>query len=1811
MNDNQKTKKQLVEELQTLRTQIHAQPSQTAKPQETTAQSLLTSIDNIGHSILSQTNLDDLLDVLCEEVITTSIFRSLAVFLVDKATREIRRVPRTHKELNINRDVFVLPLNTQNIVGIVARTNQAIVIEGWDDRFAIDTNTKKPAPNDPSYNKFSYFIPISQGSEVIAIFATGSDKSDKEQTLHHIQILQPLFNQLAVALRYTQLIQQTQQQASQLQSQVYIQTNTIETQDRFLKSIDNIGQAILSSLDIDEILDTISGHIVHTGVFRSLTVALIKEKNIGIVRTIYPKKEGMIGKTSDRLEKSYPLDSNKVFPEVVRTGKLVVIDNGHDKRLDQSKDWEDNIAYFFPVKSNNKVQAVLATGSTVAQKTQTLQKIEAIQPLLGQLAIAIQNAQLHQEIKASIQIQEMNLRISNAVEKMKQKNDLNQVLYTCLTEIRKWMPHTCSMALHRITDTTQGIVESFRVDSNGPINTSPEVQTRTAQINQWQQTNLHVTHPRQHINLIVVNHLEAENPVGAQAIRARFNNLPIQSIIDISFSRGVLCIHSTQENAFSEKEQSIFKEITETLATGLARLEDLEHLSEQTELQSMNLKISDAVQKMTSKEDLHEVLKTIFTEIKKRKSDVCALSVHHIIEKASNTIETFRVSTQGTLPNSPETYRRPSLITQCQNLETLYILDTEDWDALKLEAFKKRMNHLPIRSFIDIPIERGALSIHSENKEAFTVKDIDIFQTILNPLSLGIARLEDLAYLQDHNKKQNALLQINRTIQSMITANDLEHVIQTICTQMRLCQINFAGMSIHRILNATTHLFETFRLSPAGTIEKITRRNHGAYKDWKNGQTIYRPDTQNDPQGLPTDYLKNTYKTFNLQVKSMLNVPFPQGILVLRSDKVNAFSPQDIRFIEQISETLSLGIARTEDLQSKEIQFQELENVYRFSPIGLFVIDKDLRLLRFNEKLAEINGLVPQDLGKTLDEIVPEQIRERRQQFEHVFETGEPTINLKVQGYTPKEPTVLKTWLANYYPLKSTTGKIDRILGAVVDITQQEEIQEQLRLNEARLKQAMQVANIGIWNWDIVTDQTTWWGDMFQIYGITPDEFTGNGADYLAFTHPDDREIQQKNIQLELDLATAKNPESLAANHSPKEFRIIRPDGSICTVEGDAIVETNSDGKPIRMLGVLIDITNRKNSEKALQESEHHLRLTLSAVPIGILLANTHSEIIQSNEAALDLLGLTEDELLGKTALDPDWNVLNEEGHKLDPQDFPIPQAIRTKTSIKNIYMRVYRPKTQDRIDLMVNADVLKDEQDNVKTVVCSFMDITELRQTTKALQQSDDLLKQAQHLAHLGSWTLNMATDQVQLSEELCSIYGLDPSEALTTFERILEIVHPEDRNMITENAQRFAETGIAESNEFRIIRPNGDIAILYGQAEVVTDAQDKVVGLIGTVQDITERKQMELERERTQRLRALGEMAAGISHNLNNILTGVLGPAQMLQLTDQTPQNREEIDTILTAGIRARDIVSRINKDWGTDTENLEATHINTVIQEAIHTARPRWKDAPESRGLTVELHQHLEDVPHIQGTPSGLYDIIINLIFNAVDAMPQGGRIALTTTHIQNHVRLLVSDTGTGMSEEILERIFNPFFTTKGDVGTGLGLSTVYGTINRWGGKIDVSSTVGQGTTFTLDFPIWKGEEVTTKPQTTSSAVNREGRILIVDDEDIVTRVLKRSLPEHHVDVVSSSSKALEIFTPNTYDILITDLGLPHLPGDQLANQLRQKDPLLTTILISGWELLPDDPRRVHFDFFVQKPFHDLNQFRRLVAEALDRKGQNSAS
>ena len=255
-----------------------------------------------------------------------------------------------------------------------------------------------------------------------------------------------------------------------------------------------------------------------------------------------------------------------------------------------------------------------------------------------------------------------------------------------------------------------------------------------------------------------------------------------------------------------------------------------------------------------------------------------------------------------------------------------------------------------------------------------------------------------------------------------------------------------------------------------------------------------------------------------------------------------------------------------------------------------------------------------------------------------------------------------------------------------------------------------------------------------------------------------------------------------------------------------------------------------------------------------------------------------------------------------------------------------------------------------------------------------------------------------------------------------------------------------------------------------------------------------------------------------------------------------------------------------------------------------RPKWKDEPEARGISVEVVMKLEDVPDIRGTDGELEEILLNLLLNCVDAMPHGGTITFHTRQANAAVELSVTDTGIGMGEETRRRVFEPFFTTHRGVGSGLGLSTVYGTVRRWGGSIDVESVLGGGTTFTLRFPLCDEQDIAEGEQSAASpqGLVRPARALLVEDDEATCSALDRILSEiHTVEIAQSGGDALEGFVPGRFDVALIDLGLETIPGDRVAEEMRARDPALATVLITGWVLEDDDPRLAEFDFRMQKP------------------------
>ncbi len=334
-----------------------------------------------------------------------------------------------------------------------------------------------------------------------------------------------------------------------------------------------------------------------------------------------------------------------------------------------------------------------------------------------------------------------------------------------------------------------------------------------------------------------------------------------------------------------------------------------------------------------------------------------------------------------------------------------------------------------------------------------------------------------------------------------------------------------------------------------------------------------------------------------------------------------------------------------------------------------------------------------------------------------------------------------------------------------------------------------------------------------------------------------------------------------------------------------------------------------------------------------------------------------------------------------------------------------------------------------------------------------------------------------------------------------------------------------------------------------------------------------------RSEKLRALGQMAAGIAHDLNNMLAAVLGQVELLRLRAPDRVTREALKTLETAATDGAHVVRRL-QEFARQRPRLSLSPVDLgqAVEEALEITRPRWRDEPQRLGRVIEARTMLDGLPHILGHAPEIREVLINLILNAVDAMPQGGTLALAGRAVAalrgqqgtgQWVELTVSDTGCGMTEEVRRRIFEPFFTTKGMHGTGLGLSVVYGIMERHRGRIQVVSAPGQGTTFTLRFEAVPPQAAVAPPVAAATLPARR-RILLIDDDPGVRQTLGSLLRAvgHQVVEAAGGADGLARFAEGAVDLVLTDLGMPEMNGWEVARAVKAASPRLPVVLLTGW-------------------------------------------
>lgn len=585
---------------------------------------------------------------------------------------------------------------------------------------------------------------------------------------------------------------------------------------------------------------------------------------------------------------------------------------------------------------------------------------------------------------------------------------------------------------------------------------------------------------------------------------------------------------------------------------------------------------------------------------------------------------------------------------------------------------------------------------------------------------------------------------------------------------------------------------------------------------------------------------------------------------------------------------------------------------------------------------------------------------------------------------------------------------------------------------------------------------------------------------------------------------------------------------------------------------------------------DHHYQLT------GLL--TTEGVLISANPAALKFINAKEKDVLGKFFWDTPW--FNHSTEAVEQIQKSVSQAakgkfVRFETTHSGADGKVHY------IDFSINP--VTNYNGKIIYLVPEGRDISSIKEIENALVESQALYREAQAIAHIGHWKYDLIGKNLDWSGELYNIFEVNRDTFDASLDTFLNIVHPDDRGDFIKSFNESIKGEEHFEEEHRILLSDGSVKHILEQGRTEFDRDGNPLIFIGTAQDITEKKVAEEQLRQAQKMEAIGTLAGGIAHDFNNILSGIIGYTE-IALGDKLPADspaRSSLKQVLIAAFRARDLVKQILTFSRQSASKKMSVDLGPIVKEVVMLMRA-------SLPATIDISTKLfGDKFYLFGDPVHLHQVVTNLCTNAGHAMQSEGgslTVKLATAELDaaacstignitpgGYVVLTVEDTGSGMDIPVMEKIFNPFFTTKlKEEGTGLGLSVVHGIVKEHGGEIFVKSKPGHGTSFFIYFPRVDASTLSERAEGAPLPGGNEN-ILLVDDEEPIVDIYRSALQKlgYTVDSTTSSQEAHSLFIgqPGKYDLIISDQTMPKMTGSQLAKQIKKIRPDIPIILCTG--------------------------------------------
>src|SRR4051812_13231238 len=907
--------------------------------------------------------------------------------------------------------------------------------------------------------------------------------------------------------------------------------------------------------------------------------------------------------------------------------------------------------------------------------------------------------------------------------------------------------------------------------------------------------------------------------------------------------------------------------------------------------------------------------------------------------------------------------------------------------------------------------------------------------------------------------------------------------------------------------------------------------------------------------------------------------PAPFRVRIVRSDG-------EMRWVEaqsSLDPVSGLIYSVVHDVTDREESFMDrLAGAFRDAPLGMALVAPGGAFLRVNATLCRMLGRTePELLAESLTDLVEDE------SVRQALRDGAASVQIETpMRHREGRPVI---GLVSATLVRDIRGEPQYYVCQVLDMTERYEAQADLAANEAKLAEAQQIARMGSWEWEIESDRVTWSDELYRIYGVTAEDEPGSYGSYLDKVHADARSRVGRVIETAV---TERRPWSL-------DYRIVRPDGELRMIHARGEVVVDERGRPSVVHGTCQDVTESHRVEDQLRAAEQLFRRAFDDAPIGMALIDLDGRWLRLNRSLCQMLGRSEQQLR--------TTELNELSHPEDRRlDRPLIKELlagrRRSFAIEKRYLRA----DGTMVHALVHISLMHGDGERPLYFLCQLVDITERRRAEAERRASEERLQAIIDNSPALIIVKDLQHRYLLVNRRWEELFGVRADQAVgRTAEETLPASRRPDHLDIDD---RVAENGEPYEAMMVIPEPDGEDERTFLMVKFpLRDVDGDVSAVVTIATDITERRRSAEERAelehrlaQAQRLESVGQLAGGVAHDFNNLLSVILtcvGFAQR-ELPADHPV-RDDVEEIGRAADRAAALTRQLLMFSRREVVKPQVVDVAATVRDL-----ERLLDRTLSERVALRISCG-PGVPPVLIDPAQLEQVLVNLAVNARDAMPEGGTLSIAVSGTDGGTRITVADDGAGMPAEVREHAFEPFFTTKekGE-GTGLGLASVHGAVTNAGGTVDIASELGAGTVVTIFLPAATGDVVSSEePAAPRERVRGGASVLVVEDQDPVRRQACRILEDNSYSVrqAASADEALERWEP--VDVLVTDVVMPGMSGQQLAEHARERAPDLRVVFMSGHtdDVLVHDGARQGDIAFVQKPF-TRDSLLRAVEDAL---------